>query len=113
MVGGTRFYERREVKDALAYLRVLANPDETVNLRRILNTPRRGIGERAEACVEALSVRDRISFGEALRKAADAPGISGRSANADAPLAIVHATVVDVEGGRTLPGRTVVIGMRG
>ena len=54
VVGGVRFYERREVKDALAYLRVLANPDDEVSLRRILNTPKRGIGERAEACVESL-----------------------------------------------------------
>ncbi len=53
VVGGTRFYERREVKDALAYLRVLSNPADTVNLRRILNVPKRGIGDRAEACVAA------------------------------------------------------------
>ncbi len=55
VVGGVRFYERREVRDALAYLRAIANPDDTVSVRRILNTPRRGIGDRAEACVEALS----------------------------------------------------------
>ena len=82
VVGGVRFYERKEVRDALAYLRAIANEDDTVSVRRILNTPRRGIGDRAEACVEALSSRDRISFGAALRRAADAPGISPRSANA-------------------------------
>ena len=49
IVGGVRFYERKEVKDALAYLRAIANPDDEINLRRILNTPRRGIGDRAEA----------------------------------------------------------------
>ncbi|KXK63245.1 ATP-dependent DNA helicase PcrA [Micromonospora rosaria] len=81
VVGGVRFYERKEVRDALAYLRAVVNDDDTVNLRRILNTPRRGIGERAEACVEALASRDRISFGAALRRATDAPGISTRAAN--------------------------------
>jgi DNA helicase-2/ATP-dependent DNA helicase PcrA len=79
VVGGTRFYERREVKDALAYLRVLANPDDTVNLRRILNVPKRGIGDRAEAVVAALADRERISFGAALERAGEAPGIATRS----------------------------------
>ncbi|MEQ4302871.1 DNA helicase PcrA [Plantactinospora sp. B6F1] len=82
VVGGVRFYERKEVRDALAYLRAVVNDDDTVSIRRILNTPRRGIGDRAEACVEALATRDRISFGAALRRAAEAPGISTRSANA-------------------------------
>ena len=47
VVGGTRFYERREIKDALAYLRAIANPDDDVNLRRVLNVPKRGIGDRS------------------------------------------------------------------
>ncbi|MCI9888226.1 DNA helicase PcrA [Micrococcales bacterium 31B] len=80
VVGGTRFYERKEIKDAVAYLRVLANPDDTVNLRRILNVPKRGIGDRAEACLVALSERDQISFNAALRRAEDAPGLAARSA---------------------------------
>jgi DNA helicase-2/ATP-dependent DNA helicase PcrA len=82
VVGGVRFYERKEVRDALAYLRAVVNSDDTVSLRRILNTPRRGIGDRAEASVVALSTRDRISFGAALGKAADAPGISSRAVKA-------------------------------
>jgi len=82
VVGGVRFYERREVRDALAYLRVLANPADTVSLRRILNVPKRGIGDRAEACVEALSSRERIPFAAALRRCDDAPGIAARSAKA-------------------------------
>jgi len=81
VVGGVRFYERKEVRDALAYLRSVANEDDTVSVRRILNTPRRGIGDRAEACVQALATRDRISFGAALRRASEAPGISSRAAN--------------------------------
>ncbi|GAB4078680.1 DNA helicase PcrA [Nostocoides australiense] len=79
VVGGTRFYERKEIKDALAYLRVLANPEDTINLRRILNVPKRGIGDRAEACVAALAERERIPFVAALGRAADAPGIATRS----------------------------------
>ncbi|GAB3596993.1 DNA helicase PcrA [Angustibacter peucedani] len=79
IVGGTRFYERREVKDALAYLRVLANGTDTVNLRRILNVPKRGIGDRAEASLALLADRERISFAEALARADEAPGIATRS----------------------------------
>ncbi|WP_116041323.1 UvrD-helicase domain-containing protein [Amycolatopsis palatopharyngis] len=69
VVGGVRFYERREVRDSLAYLRVLANPEDTVSLRRILNVPKRGIGDRAEAVVAAHAERERISFAAALRAA--------------------------------------------
>ncbi|MCL6551486.1 MAG: UvrD-helicase domain-containing protein, partial [Acidothermus cellulolyticus] len=82
VVGGVRFYERREVRDILAYLRVLANPEDVLSLRRILNVPRRGIGERAEACIDALAVRERVSFAEALRRYDEAPGLAPRSASA-------------------------------
>jgi DNA helicase-2/ATP-dependent DNA helicase PcrA len=82
VVGGVRFYERREVRDLLAYLRLLVNPEDTVSLRRVLNVPKRGIGDRAEACVEALQTRERISFAAALRRADEAYGIAARSASA-------------------------------
>jgi DNA helicase-2/ATP-dependent DNA helicase PcrA len=82
VVGGVRFYERKEVRDALAYLRVLANPADIVSLRRILNTPRRGIGDRAEACIEAFASRERITFSEALTRCEEVPGMAPRSANA-------------------------------
>ncbi|WP_105031226.1 DNA helicase PcrA [Arthrobacter ruber] len=82
VVGGTRFYERKEIKDALAYLRVLVNQDDVVNLRRVLNEPKRGIGDRAEYAIAALSERERVSFMEALRRADQAPGMATRSVNA-------------------------------
>ncbi|WP_433464610.1 DNA helicase PcrA [Spirillospora sp. CA-128828] len=82
VVGGVRFYERKEIRDALAYLRCLANPEDTVSLRRILNVPKRGIGDRAEACVEAYASRERISFWQALRVPEDVPGMATRSINA-------------------------------
>ncbi|RVW06342.1 DNA helicase PcrA [Rhodococcus spongiicola] len=71
VVGGTRFYERKEVRDIVAYLRVLANEDDAVSLRRILNTPRRGIGDRAEACVSVYAEQKGIGFAQALRAGAD------------------------------------------
>ncbi|MFI6768279.1 DNA helicase PcrA [Streptomyces sp. NPDC050355] len=82
VVGGVRFYERKEVRDVLAYLRVLANPEDTVPLRRILNVPKRGIGERAEAMIDALSSREKITFPQALRRVDEAYGMAARSANA-------------------------------
>ncbi len=82
VVGGVRFYERREVRDLLGYLRLTANAEDEVSLRRVLNVPRRGIGERAEACVAALAQRDRISFAAALARPDDAPGMAARSAKA-------------------------------
>ncbi|MFF7633875.1 DNA helicase PcrA [Kitasatospora sp. NPDC008050] len=82
VVGGVRFYERREVRDVLAYLRVLSNPEDTVPLRRILNVPKRGIGDRAEAMIEALASRERISFAQALLRVDEAYGMAARSANA-------------------------------
>lgn len=71
VVGGTKFYERKEVRDVVAYLRVVSNPDDSVSLRRILNTPRRGIGDRAEACVAVHAENRGISFYEALVEGAE------------------------------------------
>ena len=71
VVGGTRFYERKEVRDVVAYLRTVANPDDSVSLRRILNTPRRGIGDRAEACVAVHAENAGVSFYQALLDGAE------------------------------------------
>jgi DNA helicase-2/ATP-dependent DNA helicase PcrA len=71
VVGGVRFYERREIRDIVAYLRVLDNPGDSVSMRRILNTPRRGIGDRAEACVAVYAENTGLSFNDALQAAAE------------------------------------------
>jgi DNA helicase-2/ATP-dependent DNA helicase PcrA len=82
VVGGVRFYERREVRDLLAYLRLTANPADEVSLRRVLNVPKRGIGDRAEEYVAAYAARERITFAQALARPADVPGLPARSAAA-------------------------------
>ena len=82
VVGGVRFYERREVRDLLAYLRLIANPSDEVSLRRVLNVPKRGIGDRAEEYVAAFAQRERSTFAEALARPADVPGLAARSARA-------------------------------
>ncbi|GFG70651.1 ATP-dependent DNA helicase UvrD1 [Mycolicibacter senuensis] len=84
VVGGVRFYERKEIRDIIAYLRVLDNPGDAVSLRRILNTPRRGIGDRAEACVSVHAENTGTGFAAALRAAAEGhvPMLNTRSQNA-------------------------------
>ncbi|MCF6787391.1 UvrD-helicase domain-containing protein [Corynebacterium sp. MC-04] len=71
VVGGTRFYERKEIRDIIAYLKVLDNPDDSVSLRRIINTPRRGIGNRALSLLSLYAEDHGVSMGAALRAAAD------------------------------------------
>ncbi|WP_427016529.1 DNA helicase PcrA [Pseudarthrobacter sp. P1] len=99
VVGGTRFYERKEIKDALAYLRVLSNPDDDVNVRRILNEPKRGIGERAEGAVAALAERERSSFMAALHRAEEAPGMATRSLNAVNQFVAMMDSLAEVAAG--------------
>src|SRR5271163_2055627 len=84
VVGGVRFYERKEIRDIVAYLRVLDNPGDAVSMRRILNTPRRGIGDRAEACVAVYAENTGASFADALQAAAEGkvPMLNTRSEKA-------------------------------
>ena len=87
VVGGTRFYERREIKDALAYLQLISNPDDTVAARRILNVPKRGIGAKAEEAIAAHAAHYGISFGAALRHlwlSAGCPAGEGEGIDLDA-----------------------------
>jgi len=82
VVGGTRFYERKEVRDAIAYLKAVANPLDDVSMRRILNVPRRGIGDKAEEAVDNFAYRNRISFSEAVSRVDEINTLAARSANA-------------------------------
>jgi len=84
VVGGVRFYERKEIRDIVAYLRVLDNPGDAVSLRRILNTPRRGIGDRAEACVAVYAENTGSGFADSLQAAAEGkvPLLNTRSVKA-------------------------------
>ena len=79
VVGGVRFYERKEIRDAIAYLRSIANPVDEVSVRRILNEPKRGIGDTTEAAVEEFAIAHRIPFGEALERAGEINGLMNRA----------------------------------
>ena len=76
VVGGTRFYDRREVKDAMAYLRAVVNPADEVSVKRVLNVPKRGVGDTSVAKLDALAQAAGISFVEAMRRA-DEAGLTG------------------------------------
>jgi DNA helicase-2/ATP-dependent DNA helicase PcrA len=71
VIGGTRFYERKEIKDLLAYLRLLVNPADDVSAKRVLNVPRRGIGTKSEEALDAFAAREGVSFLDACRRADD------------------------------------------
>jgi DNA helicase II / ATP-dependent DNA helicase PcrA len=80
VVGGLRFYERKEIKDLLAYLRVLANLEDEISLRRIINVPKRGIGDRAIECVDLYAQANNLSFWSGLSQSEQAPGMPNRAA---------------------------------
>lgn len=68
VVGGTKFYDRREIKDAIAYLCAAANPADDGNLLRVLNEPKRGLGDKAVQTIREVSLRENLDFGQALRQ---------------------------------------------
>jgi len=98
VVGGLRFYERKEVKDILAYLRVLANPTDEVSLRRIINLPKRGIGDRAIEEVDAFALAQGISFWDALLRVREATGVPNKASQSITEFtAMISALAVLVE----------------
>jgi DNA helicase-2/ATP-dependent DNA helicase PcrA len=78
VIGGTRFYDRREVKDALAYLKAVINPADEVSVKRVLNNPKRGVGDSSVGKLDAYASAHGLSFMEALRRAEDA-GVGGKA----------------------------------
>ncbi|MEI7593510.1 MAG: DNA helicase PcrA [Actinomycetes bacterium] len=78
VIGGTRFYDRREVKDALAYLKVVVNPADEVSVKRVLNVPKRGVGESTVGRLDAWAHAHEVPFFEALRSV-EAAGVTGRA----------------------------------
>jgi DNA helicase II / ATP-dependent DNA helicase PcrA len=82
IVGGTRFYERREIKDLLAYLQLLLNPDDDVAAQRVINVPRRGIGAKTVEALELFAGRERVSFMEACRRVEENHQLAARATGA-------------------------------
>ena len=78
VIGGTRFYDRKEIKDVLAYLRGVTNPSDEVSLKRIVNVPKRGVGDTSVGRIDAWAASRGISFGAAIEQAEDA-GLSGKA----------------------------------
>ena len=100
VVGGVRFYERREIKDFIAYLKVLVNLNDEVSLRRIINVPKRGIGDRAIESIESIANSRGISFWQALNVAANDSQLGGRSTASLANfVSVIMALNVLVEAG--------------
>jgi DNA helicase II / ATP-dependent DNA helicase PcrA len=82
VVGGVRFYERREIKDILAYLKALVNPQDVVSVRRVINTPKRGIGDQTVAALESFARDEGIPLEEAARRAEEIGMLSPRAVSA-------------------------------
>jgi len=82
VIGGLRFYERKEVKDFLAYLRIIVNPQDEVSVRRVINTPKRGIGDRALDLVDEYAKAHDVSFWQALTKWNEISELAARSGGA-------------------------------
>ena len=100
VVGGLKYYDRKEVKDALAYLRAIVNPDDQVAIKRIINTPRRSIGDTSVAHVDRFAESAGVTFMDALRRVDEIDALTGRAQNAIAEF----VAVMDVLAGRAADG---------
>jgi DNA helicase-2/ATP-dependent DNA helicase PcrA len=103
VVGGLRFYERKEVKDLLAYLRVITNPTDEISLRRIINFPKRGIGDKALEHVDAFAARHGISFWDALLRVREAGDVPNKAAAAIGGFTNMISALAVLEEVKTKP----------
>jgi DNA helicase-2/ATP-dependent DNA helicase PcrA len=99
VVGGTRFYDRREVKDALAYLRAALNPLDEVSIKRVLNVPKRGIGDTSVARLDTFAAAEGIAFVEAMRRADEAGLTSAASRSVLSFVALIDSLTARIEEG--------------
>ncbi len=102
LIGGTRFYDRREVKDLLAYVRAVVNPEDEVSMKRILNVPKRGIGDTSVGKIDAYAVAHGLPFHRALEEA-DRAGVAGKARGGINELLVSLAYLRALAGGGTSP----------
>ncbi|MEE2629020.1 MAG: 3'-5' exonuclease, partial [Candidatus Latescibacterota bacterium] len=103
IVGGIRFYDRKEIKDLLSYLRVLVNPVDDITLRRIVNTPRRGIGDTSLERLQIFAQERSLSLYAALDHLDEVPNLGGRARNSLADFAATLKGLIAAKEGMNLP----------
>ena len=103
IVGAVRFYERKEIKDALAYLRAIENPDDDVSVRRILNEPKRGIGDSTQTAIAMYAASHELTFLAALRRAERIPQLGSRAVKAVARFAALMDELIELRDADTGP----------
>ena len=106
VIGGTKFYDRAEVKDAVAYLSLLLNPADQVSFARIVNSPRRGIGNTSQGRLASYANTAGLTIWEVIERAEEVPGLSAAAIKAVAPL-------LRDDGPAARPGRRRRAGRRG
>jgi DNA helicase-2/ATP-dependent DNA helicase PcrA len=95
VVGGLKYYDRREVKDALAYLKSIVNPDDQVSIKRIINTPKRAIGDTSVAHVDRFAQSHGIGFMDALRRVSEIDALTPRAQNAIADFVALMDVIAE------------------
>ncbi|MEN8041472.1 MAG: DNA helicase PcrA [Actinomycetota bacterium] len=100
VVGGLKYYDRKEVKDALAYLRTIVNPDDQVAVKRIINTPKRAIGDTSVAHVDRFAEREGVTFMDALRRVDEIDALTPRAQNAIREF----VAIADLVSGKAIGG---------